>query len=243
MNDNFLYQLQEEPDTEFVINLHKKIGKNCSEPEKRRVENIYDLFKNRRLVQVTTLFVISLIALIVISPARALVSSFISDIGGHLFEVTGNYPDFPGDEEVIEPQLMSLDDALAIFPHEIQLPTYIPSGCTLEENNIRVYVGVDAGPFKNTIEFQWRSNDRLCFDLRVNDMNATEIVGPDSVEEISLDTDHIAALLHGGWDYDNKVWTNEFGILRLLWSVNNLEYEVSGVDREELIEIAFSTLN
>jgi hypothetical protein len=159
--------------------------------------------------------------------------------------VTEDYPgdNYPGGEEIIEPQVMSLGDALAIFPHDIQLPTYIPSGYTLNEDTVRVYVGVDAGPFENTIEFEWLSDDRPHLRLRVTDIDPSigEIVPPDSVEEISLDTNHSAALIRGGWDADNKAWTNDVG-LRLRWSVNNLAYDLMGVNREQLIDIALSTL-
>lgn len=245
MDDKFLYQLQEVPDLEFVNHLHKKLGRNYSEPEQRLFVNVNNLIRSKRLVQVTAFLVISLIAIMAISPARAFVSSLITNIAGQLFEVTEDYPgdNYPGREEIIEPQLMSLGDALAIFPHDIQLPTYIPSGYTLNEDNVRVYVGDDAGPFANSIEFEWLSGDRPALFLRVTDIDLStgEIVAPDSVEEITLDTNHSAALIRGGWDADNKVWTNEVG-LRLRWSANNLEYNLAGVNREQLIEIALSTL-
>ncbi len=245
MDDKFLYQLQEAPDSEFVNNLHKKLGKNYSEPEQRLFVNVYNSIRSKKLVQVTIFLVISLIAIMAISPARAFVSSLITNIAGQIFEVTEDYPgdNYPGGEEIIEPQVMSLGDALAIFPHDIQLPTYIPSGYILNEDNVRVYVGVDAGPFANSIEFEWLSDDRPVLRLRVTDIDPRigEIVAPDSVEEISLDINHSAALIRGGWDADNKAWTNDVG-LRLRWSVNNLVYELMGVNREQLIEIALSTL-
>lgn len=245
MDDRFLYQLQEVPDSEFVNNLHRKLGQNHSEPEQRLFVNVYNLIRSKRLVQVTTFLVISLIVIMAISPARAYVSSLITNIAGQIFELTEDYPgdNYPGGEEIIESQVMSLGEALAVFPHDIQLPTYIPSGYSLNEDNVRVYVGEDAGPFANSIEFEWRAVDRPFLRLRVTDfgLSSGEIVAPDSVEEITLDTNHSAALIRGGWDADNKVWTNDVG-LRLRWSVNNLAYDLAGVNREQLIEIALSTL-
>jgi len=245
MDDKFLYQLQEVPDLEFVNNLHKKLGKNYSEPEQRLFVNVYNLIRSKRLVQVTAFLVISLMAIMAISPARAFVSSLITDIAGQLFEVTEDYPgdNYPGGEEIIEPQVMSLDDALAIFPHDIQLPKYIPSGYTLNKDNVRVYVGVDAGPFANTIEFEWLSDDHTHLVLRVTDIDLStgEIVAPDSVEEVLLDANHSAVLIRGGWDADNKVWNNDVGF-RLRWSVDNLAYDLMGVNREQLIDMAISTL-
>jgi hypothetical protein len=245
MDDKFLYQLQEVPDSEFVNNLHKKLGKNYSEPEQRLFVNVYNLIKSKRLVQVTIFLVISLIAIMAISPARAFVSSLITNIAGQIFEVTEDYPgdNYPGGENIIKPQVMPLGDALAIFPHDIQLPTYIPSGYTLYEDTVDVYVGVDAGPFANTIEFEWLSDDRPVLRLRVTDIDPiiSEIVAPDTTEEVLLDANHSAILIRGGWDADNKMWNNDVGY-RLRWSMDNLVYDLMGDNREQLIDIAISTL-
>ena len=246
MDDKFLHQLQEQPDAEFAKSLHRKLVQLQPEPKRRLDMNIYNLIKNKKLVQVAALFVMAVIAVMTISPARAFVSSLITNIAGQLFEVTDDYPgDNYGDgEEIIEPQVMSLSDALAAFPYNVQLPTNIPSEYTLDEDNVRVYIGDDAGPFANTIEFGWRSTTPAGFSLKItdHDWNAIgEIVAPNSVEEILLDDAHPAVLIRGGWDSDHKVWSNDFGI-RLRWSMDDLFYELMGTDQEQLIEIAMSTL-
>lgn len=245
MEDKFLYQLQEVPDLEFVNNLHKKLVRNYSEPERRPFGTIFDLIKSKKLVPVTTFLAISLMALMAISPVRAFVTALITNVAGQIFEVTEDYPgdNDPGGVTTIEPQVLPLGDALAIFPHDFQLPTYIPSGYTLNEDNVRVYVGQDAGPFANSIEFEWREDDHPGLRLRVtdSDLSTGEIVAPDSIEEVFLDANHSAVLIQGGWDSVKKVWTN-FPGLRLRWSVNNLVYDLGGAEREQLIEIALSTL-
>jgi len=245
MDDRFLYQLQEIPDSEFDNNLHRRLQHKHSEQDQKLQMNFYNRVRSNRLVHVTAFLVVGLLAIMVISPARAFVKSLITEIAGQSFEVTEDYPgdNYPGGVEIIEPRVMSLGDALAVFPHDIQLPKNIPSGYTLNEDNIRVYVGDDAGPFANSVEFEWRAVDRPFLRLRVtdNDPSIGEIIAPDSAEEISLDTNHSAVLIRGGWDADHKVWTNDVG-LRLRWSVDNLVYDLAGVNREELIEMAISTL-
>ncbi len=64
------------------------------------------------------MFVIAVIAVMAISPARALVSSFITNIAGQVFEVTDDYPgdNYTGEVEIIEPQVMSLTEALCCIP-------------------------------------------------------------------------------------------------------------------------------
>jgi len=248
MDDKFLYQLQEVPDSEFVNNLHRKLGQNHAEADRGQFMAFFDMLRSKRLVQIIAVLVIALIATMAISPARAVVSSLIADIAGQLFEVTEDYPgdDHPGyDDVIIEPQVMSLGDALATFPYEIHLPANIPSGYSLNEDNVRVYSGRvdDAGPFGNIIEFEWLSSDgQSDLNLSVTDIVTTsEVVAPDSIEEVLLDANHPAVLIQGGWDADNKVWNNDVG-LRLRWSVDNLVYDLRGGNREQLIDIALSTL-
>lgn len=247
MDDKFLYQLQEQPDTEFVKNLHRKLVQSQPEDRRRLDMNIHNLIINKKLVQVVALFVITIIAIMAISPARAFVSPLITNIAGQLFEVTEDYPgdNYSDGEEIIEPQVMSLSDALVAFPYSIQLPSNIPSEYVLDEDNVRIYVGDDTGPFANTIEIGWRSTTQNGFiRLHITDSDLTtigETVGPNSVEEILLDGVHPAVLIRGGWDADQKVWVDGIGI-RLRWSIGNLFYGLTGTDQEQLLEIAISTL-
>ena len=244
MDDKFLYQLREQPNAEFANILHRKLTQL---PVEAKRMNVYDLMKNRRLVQVAALFVIVVIVAMAISPARAVVSSLITDIAGQVFEVTDDYPgdNYEGEEKIIEPQVMSLAEALAVFPYEIIMPTAVPSECVLDEDHVRVYVGEDAEPFANSMEFNWLSSKGGCFRLRITDeeyWSNGEIVAPDAVEEISLGSNLAAVLIRGGWDADHKAWSNEYGQLRLRWQLGDLMYELMGTDQEQLIEIAISTL-
>lgn len=247
MDDKFLYQLQEQPDAEFARTLQRQLAQPHSEPKRRFDMSIHNLINNKRLVQVAALFMIAIIAVMSITSVRAFVASFITNIAGQLFEVTADYPgdNYGEGEEIIEPQVMSLGDALAAFPHGIQLPTNIPSEYTLDEDNVRVYVGENAGPFDNTIEFGWRSTTQNSFILlHITDRDLTaigEIVAPNSAEEILLDEAHTAVLIRGGWNVDQKAWVDDTGI-RLRWSIGDLFYDLTGTDQEQLLEIAKSTL-
>jgi len=247
MDDNFLYQLQEQPDPQFVKTLHSKLTQNEPDSAWRLTKNVFSSFRRYRLVQATVVLVIALIAIMAISPARAVVTSVITNIAGQLFEVTGNYPGDtnPDDEEIIESQVMPLSEALAAFPYEIQLPTQIPSGYVLDEDHVRVYVGKEAGPFVNSIEFRWLSDTQANLTLRITDddqRGISEVVAPDSLEEIQLDSAHSAVLIRGGWDADLMAWRPDVGRIRLSWMVGNLSYDLMGIDQDQLIEIALSTL-
>jgi len=235
MDDKFLYQLQEQPDREFARKLYSKLRQYDLEPGRRHY------FK--KLVQITALFVFAAVAVMAISPARAFVSSLIINIAGQVFAETNDYPgdNYDGGEIIVEPQVMALGDALAVFPYPVQLPTHVPSEYILIEDKVRLYAGNEAGPFANTIEFDWRSATPRGISLKVADHQWEEIVAPNAVEEILLDGAHPAALIRGGWDADQKVWADIIGF-RLRWSMDNLFYELAGTDKKLLLEIAISTL-
>lgn len=250
MDDKFLYQLREQPDSEFVKNLHQKLTQYHLAPRWRLNMNfqISSMNKKVKLAWVTTLVMVCVLAVATISPVRAFVSSLLTRIAGQSFEVTENYPEYGDGETIIEPQVMSLDEAITIFEHNITLPTNVPIEFTLDEDNVSVYTGKNVGSFANTIKIQWKSSAGayLTLDISDHDMSIlSEIVAPDSIEEVFLNAEHSAVLITGGWDADKRMWDSDMGILRLRWQVDDLAYDLHGntnnITVEQLVEIALST--
>ena len=249
MNDKFLYQLHEEPSPEFAKNLRQRLAQPAVNSERRLTVTFPALTLTRKATwaRIGIVLAASLTLLMIVSPMRAFVASLLDTISvsGQMFEVTDYYPgDNYGDVTVIEPQILTLADALALFPHQINLPTYTPSGYALDEDHVWVYSGEDAGSLADTVELTWFSADEgvtLRITNRVSSLG--EIVAPNSVEEISLDPTHPAVAIRGGWDVDKKAWTDEYGSVRLRWLVGDLTYELIGTDLTQLTEVALSTLN
>lgn len=245
MDDRFLYQLHEEPDSEFASNLRQMLRQFTQNSEQRSNTPFQRVF-TARLAWITVAVAISILLLTTIAPVRAFIASTIANIAGQTFEMTDDYPgdNHPGNEIVIEPQILSLTDALGAFPHKVKLPTCLPSGYALNEEGVRVYIGEDAGFLADTIEITWLSENNGIELLVTNrDISGVEIVAPDSVTEISLDANHPAVVIQGGWDANQKIWSTAYGALRLRWLIGDLTYELRGTDLEQLIEIASSTLN
>jgi hypothetical protein len=245
-DDNFLYQLGEQPDPRFVERLRQKLAQNQLNPAPGRAEFPRALIW-MRFAAIGLLMLALFLTAMSISPVKAFVESLISRIAGQSFEVTSDYPgdDQPGAEEVIEPLRMPLGDALAAFPYRIKMPGYIPPGYVIKESDVRVHVGETAGPFANTIELEWWSGPGRRLSLQVTDRDYAstgEIIGPGALEEILIDDVHPAALIRGGWDADGRVWRNDIGV-RLRWHAGSLYYELSGLDLEQLIEIARSIMD
>jgi hypothetical protein len=246
MDDQFLYQLSEQPDAQFAEELHKKLSRYDTVEQSQAPK--VSLFRlSRALVWGAALLLILLVAAASLVPVRAFIETLIAQIGGQSFELTEDYPgdNYPGEEVTIEPQHLAYAEALAVFPYELKVPTNLPAGYALQEQDVYVYVGEQAGSFANTIELQWRSDPGMqYYFLRITDMDyasVSEIVGPGSVEEILLDEEHPAVLIRGGWDAGRKVWDPAIG-LRLRWQVGELYYELSGPDLEVMKAMALSTL-
>lgn len=247
MDDKFLYQLREQPDLEFTKNLHLKLTDLIPDPKQRLNwrSPTFTVTHKTRLVLTAALIAISVLFLATISPVRAFVSSLITNISGQTFEMTNDYPgdDHPCHKAVIEPQILPLAEALATFPHNIQLPSYVPVGYILDEENVRVYTGEEAGFLADTIELTWLSDGKgITLIIANRDLSVAEIVAPNSVEEITLDSSHAAAVIRGGWDADKKVWVGGSKLIRLRWLAGDLTYELTGRDLGQLTEIALSTL-
>ena len=102
MDDNFLYQLREQPDQGFVKNLYRKLNDGQMVPDKNVASIFKGVFISKKLVLITSLLGILIISLVAISPVRAFVSSLIQSIAGQTFTVTNEYPGDNQPEEIID---------------------------------------------------------------------------------------------------------------------------------------------
>ena len=254
MNDNFLYQLREQPDATYARKLRTRLNQLDNETKKnlRLISLPQNLSNRAKQFLLTSLIVIIVLAGTNVSSVRAFVASLLTTIGGQIFELTENYPgdDFPGPEMIIEPKIMPLDSAIASLPFAIELPSNIPGEFVLDENNVQVYVGEDAGQFANIIVLTWKPTAGPYLSLIISDHDLSvqgEIVAPGSVEEINLDGQNTAVLIKGGWDADKKIWNPELRVIRLRWQANGLSYDLHGIEDnimiDQLKEIALSTID
>ena len=237
MDDKFLYQLREQPRPEFAGNLYRKLTFS------RPALPIWD----KRWKPAFSLLLIGLalaIALMSVTPVRSAVLSFLTRVGGSLFEVTTDYPgdNYPEDEIVIiEGRMLPLNEAVALLPY----PVHLPQNVVLEQEVYVYNLGSGDSIF---LRGQTQQGVRFYMDIMTNpDTNGGEIIFPDSVEEIFLDADHPAALIRGGWNYDTKTWNYAYGsvqFVRIKWTLDNLQYGLGGhlEDLEALLEVARSTL-
>ena len=249
MDDKFLYELQEPLDDPFVEKLHRKLFLNSKNLLRSTPMKTQTFFTNKGRLAWTLAVIVLMVAAFSFSPVRAFVTALVREVGGYSFEETEAYPGLGEDETIVEPQILSLDEAIAAFPAEIRLPTNVPENFVLNENEVQLYTGESGQPFSESIRLEWRPQDGggyLVLTITTQMWEGGEVVVPGAVEEVALNENVTGVVIRGGWDYDQKAWNDEINTIRLRWPVGDLDYELQAardeLTVEDLITIALTTI-
>ena len=236
MNDKFLRSYRIAPRLAFAQDMRKRL-----EIDREKTLRVRTLLLRPVAIGAITLLLVLTLTLVVSPAARAQVQDWVGQVGGVLFTATGDYPG--GDEPVtIAPsEKMSLEDASAILPFTIDLPTWVPEGYVLEETVTFVH-------FEDGVErifIQWRAPQKALLELEIENLPPEEskwLVGQESIEEVLVDGEP-AALVRGGWHADTKQWENP-EILHLYIPHKGQTYIFSSMEKDisvdELIRMAES---
>jgi len=184
--------------------------------------------------------------------ARARFLEYSRKVGGILFDMRPPtaYPEpkYPGVVE--EAGEKSLEQALALFPYSVRLPTYIPQGFQIDKEHVLLTSGVNR---PHTLEvFWWNSEQRASISLLVcgncvpgASLGAGRPVAEGALTEVTLSDGHPAVLVWGGWFQNTHSWKYDLG-RELIWINDNEEYHLfvfaPRVTVEEMLKIASSTL-
>jgi len=199
MNDRFLKDYSITPNPVFAQDLRNRLGiLNENSPRVRALQL-------RPIALGAIALLLALTFTLAVSPAvRAQLQEWTGVIGGVLFTATGDYPGEDGPVSIIPSEEISLEEAQAVLPFTIDLPTWVPEGYLLEDkvSILRFEDGVER------VFVHWSAFDKALLELEIE--NSTEpkwLVGPESIEELSVNGKP-AALVPGGWNADTKQWDN-----------------------------------
>jgi len=241
MNDQFLYHLREEPDPLFADQLMQRFQFETT----RSIFSMRWARKRALAAGVLGVLLLMLGALFTFSPsARALLQTTTEEIAGRFFTVMDIYP-YKNQEVtvIIEPKILTVDQALAQSNYSIHLPTYLPAGYWLREDKVMAYppLSDELGP---TFHFTWQG-DRESIGMKVCvhcSWKHGEIIAPGMVEEIELENGRHAILLRGGWYENERRWKSDIA-LTLEWMQDNQIYSLTAPGNfpvEELMAMASS---
>ena len=236
MNEDFIKQFRRLPDTAFV----EKVRARLERREHRQALKRYSL-----LSVLTLLFVFGML-MTFSSTVRAEVIDIFLKIGGVQYTVDREYPGKGLPEVLLEPEVLSWEEARSRFISPLELPAYIPEGYEREaEVQLTIWSGDDA----HTLEVIWRKKEQspmigLFIAQCQEDAQGCGIgVGEhEALEEITLNGKP-ATLIRGAWDVDEQRYDLS-SMVSVTWRYDeNAFYKLWSFDpslADELIKMAES---
>lgn len=197
--------------------------------------------RKMRLAWVFATLLALILVMAVVPAVRARFEDIVKEIGGIPILITEDFP-FSDIPRTVPEDIITLEEARDHLGFEFNLPSYMPEGMVLQENEIH------ASNIMTSIMLTWQDESirgrviQLIIDEAID---VGRVVGPDSITEVMIN-DTPAALSRGGWNGDTKEWEDN-GARDLSWQLNGVRYwlsasseEINGLSNEELIKIAES---
>ncbi|MFZ0547541.1 MAG: DUF4367 domain-containing protein [Candidatus Promineifilaceae bacterium] len=240
MNDNKLHTFRRTPDQVFVDKLFHHIEQiplsdTTSLPQQSAPR------RKSRIAWAFAVLIVVILLMVLVPRVRARFDDILKEIGGIPIFITEDYP-FSDHPNIVQDDIITLEEADDRLGFEFNLPTYMPEGMVLKEDEVH------ASNITNNVTLIWDDAAvpgrilRLIVE-RENDIGWA--VGPDSVTEVMVN-DIPASLMQGGWNEDTKKW-QDYGNRDLSWQLDGVKYtlssgsvELGGLSNEELIKIAES---
>lgn len=240
MNDKYLHTFRRQPDPNLTDKLYQRLvaippAEAAPQPEPAPSRRM-------RLAWAFIVLVLTLFVLAMVPGVRARFEDIVKQIGGLTVLITEDYPG-TDNPRIVPDDILTLEEARARLDFEFRMPTYIPDGLVLQEDEIR------ASNIRTRITLNWRDENTpgRGFHIVVGkaDPDVQWVVGPNSVTEVMIN-DINATLVQGGWNGDTHEWEDN-GFRDLRWQIDGIEYTLStgneewgGLSDEELIKIAES---
>ena len=241
MNDRFLHQFRKAPPRRLVEGLYARISQLPGSAPESRVQTLPSgrtatrigwMFGPLRIPKLSAKFralgiaAICLVLTMVVATSptiRAQFAEVVRTIGGLTIKQTEVYPGGADkDITIIPEQTLNLAEARVAVPFTFNLPTWVPEGFVLQEGAVLLA----EEPFSR-LALKWvdstGSGRSLNLDVAQANTETTWVVGPDSVEVTEVNSQP-AAIIRGGWDYDNKEWSQALDVLTLRWQQGDVEY-------------------
>lgn len=186
------------------------------------------------------------LALTVSPGVRAQVLALYQQVGGLIFQVTGDYPGGSQPPTIIPAQALTLDEARQTFPAAFSLPAWLPDGYQMNPELSLTDFSENGNHFVSLLVTYQDEARGTAFFLNINHSPAGEeysqIIGPGSVEEVSING-RPAGLVRGIWNSQTRQWDDDQH-LSLFWQAGGAAYDLSAhefaLSKEDLLRIAES---
>lgn len=229
MNDDFLTRFRKSPSREFSANLYERINTPMKQQQN---------FTLRRFSFAAALCLALTAALLVSPNARAALQYLFREIGGvtYLEEEIPSTP-LPESQVTIVPhETMSLAEAQAQLPFEINLPAWVPEGFTQGTSVQVTYFSDQYTPATIT----WYGDDPMVGNIILTVGQPVKwLVDLEHLQEVDVNGQP-AGLTGGNWDADSGQWSGSD--VTLTWMRGDTMYLLMspGASVEDLIRMAES---
>lgn len=241
MKDKTLHTFRRTPDDTYTENLLERLERI---PETAATQPTQPAHPRRlRLDWVLASLLLMFLVMAVSPVVRARIEDVVKQIGGLNLLITEEYPGGLETARVVEPDIISLEEARTRVEFEFYLPDFLPDGLTLQEDQII------ASNIEDNLWLTWEDEAQpgrqLHLQIQTTIPNTRFVVGPDSAAEVMVN-EKPAILIRGGWDQGTESWQDD-GLRILRWELNGVTYslqtgneEWGGLTQEELIQVAES---
>ncbi len=239
MNDDFLFRLREPPRREFAEALYKRLSQPNPTP--------FSLVTLKRCALALACLLLAFGALLAISPdVRAQVGEVIRRIGVYSFRETDQFPEVNGNTIYLHGQKVSLEQARAIAPFRLQVPTWVPAGFVMDKD-VQITKDEDVSGTRifvvpTPVTIIWRRDKGFPIALTQERASGSGPirVGPGSVKEVQVNGEP-AALVQGVWNAQTQTWIQSSQTL--LWRRDGVDYRLGGpldISADDLVRMAES---
>lgn len=236
MNEDYIKGFRKAPDLQLLGRIQARLEKR----ERRQLIKRYTFLSMLALV-----FAFGML-MTFSSTVRAEVISIFLKIGGVQYTVNREYPGKDLPEVVLEPEVLSWEEARSRFVSPLELPTYVPEGY---EREAEVPLTIWSGDNAHTLEVIWRKKGQypmiglFIAQCQEESQGCGIGVGDDgALEEITLNGKP-AALIRGAWDVDEQRYDLS-SMVSVTWRYDeNAFYKLWSFDQDlvdELIKMAES---
>jgi|YNPNPStandDraft_1061719.scaffolds.fasta_scaffold02796_9 hypothetical protein len=241
MNDDFISRLRAAPRPEFAEALYRRISAS-----ERPTPVLGRSFASRRLAwSLAVLGLACLVTLAAFPQARAAVGEAVRRIGAISVWETAEHPYLGGEVRTIPEKLVPLAEVESLLDGRVTLPTWVPEGFILKDKAQLYRDPLDAEQWSVGLIYEHKPS-RKTISLFIRHLNQdfvpTEIVGPGSVEEVTI-KGQPAALVRGAWNPTTQEWRST-GLVHLHWAAGKMVYQLvtgeGAVSTADLVRMAES---
>lgn len=230
MEDKLMHELYDGIDANQKARLAQRFARAQAEPMPERLHpNLKPV-----LASLLVLVVLAASTFAAVPAVRAAVLQYFRNVAGVNFVVEPRLPDY-GNPNIVNPQRLSLDQALQAFKQDLSLPAEIADVGALRNGTVEYYAP-GLGMHEGISGFWGKVGFSVILPMTPKDAT---LVGTDQFVPVKLAEGVEGVQYQGGWNSDKRTWDNDplMGYT-VQWQQNGLEFHLRSHDLNQVLDAA-----